>query len=104
MNPFWHFCFYFTSPFYYFEYRLIPEIHFGIPFMTVFNLGNVDWNIYLKWFVEMLIPELQQFGSKVVLIMDNASYHSCKVSLAGTSFEPGKTPSNARKVRIQRID
>lgn len=54
--------------------------------------GNVNWEIYLRWWTGKLIPNLPP---KCVIVMDNASYHS--VRRDDFVWPPGVTPSKANK-------
>ncbi len=95
--------------------RLVPIPSFIFNFILIFNLiilfqhywsdekladyhGNVDWLIYYKWFTEKLVPSLSSVGKPVVVIMDNASYHSCKSTSTNWVWPNGRNLNNAKKV------
>jgi len=65
--------------------------------------GNVGWDTYLRWFQEMFIPSLPT-DRKCVIILDNASYHSCTSGPPGYEFPKvngvSKTLSKLNKAEL----
>ena len=57
--------------------------------------GQMNWELFRKWFTEMLIPNIPQ---KALIIMDNASYHNT------LSADSPPTPISSKKKIIQWLE